>query len=82
MIACEVDNGEDIFFIMRGHKARFLQDKARCRTSLTPRSEVLLFFSYRIDLEDLCDYYKEERHASRKRGVGGGEDCRIEAKDI
>jgi hypothetical protein len=56
MIACEVDNGEDIFFIMRGHKARFLQDKARCRTSLTRRSEVLLFFSYRVGLEDVCDY--------------------------
>ena len=60
MIACEVDNGEDIFFIMRRHKDRFLQDKASCRTSLTPKSEVLLFFSYRVGLEDVTTRRKKQ----------------------
>ena len=38
VIADETKNWEDIFFIMPRHKNRILQDKARCRTSLTPRS--------------------------------------------
>ena len=35
--AGEINNDEDIFFIMPRHKDEFLQNKANCRTSLTPR---------------------------------------------